>query len=236
MLAWGVADVVSRWPRIQPAIAVLGAAGCVACLVLTWKQVAYWRNTETLFLHAIDVTENNWGAQYYLGNYYMKIPERRAEAVEHFEAALRIKPDLAEASNILGVCMAQAGLCAAAIPRFEAALRLKPGLSEADNNLGWCLIESGRYQDAIPPLEAGIRANPENAEYHYNLARALEKLPGRAPDAITQYQTVLRLNPDYMEAHNSLGTLLASLGRTDEANAHFATAETIQRKREDTRR
>jgi tetratricopeptide (TPR) repeat protein len=225
MLAWGAADVVRKWPRTKPAIATAATAACMVCMALAWRQAAYWRNGETLYQHAIDVTGDNWFAHNNLGYYLKDKPGRRADAVEHFEAALRIKPDYAEANNNLGACLSDAGLCGAAIPHFEAALRAKPGTAEPSNNIAVCLAKSERYAAAIPYFEEALRVDPAYVNAHLNLARVLSKIPGRALEAIAQYTAVLRLSPDYMGVHRDLGDLLMSLGRTEEAIAHFEAAQ-----------
>ena len=39
------------------------------CALLTLRQVQYWRNSETLFTHAVQVTKNNYLAYNNLGFY-----------------------------------------------------------------------------------------------------------------------------------------------------------------------
>ncbi len=224
MLAWGAMDVVKRWPGTRVPIATAAAFCWFFCMVLAAKETGYWQNSEALFRRAIEVTQDNPVAHYNLGLYLMNMPGRRADAIEHFEAALSIKPDYAEASDNLGVCLADSQLCGSAIPHFEAALRAKPDSIRANNNLGACLINTGRYLEAAPHLEAALRGDPDFVDAHFNLGLALEGIPGRVPDAITQYENVLRLAPDSEAAHYKLGKLLATLGRTSEAISHLQAA------------
>lgn len=232
MVAWGATDVVDQWvgnwPRIQPVIATAGVVSCTVCLVLAWQQTANWRNADTLFQHAIDVTGDNWVAQGSLGQYLMKIPERRADAIEHLETAIRIQPNFAEAHNNLGLVLARVDLCGAAIPHFQAALLAKPDLVEASNNLGMCLMNSGRYGEAITYFESALRARPDYSDPHFNLGLTFSKLTGRNQEAVAQYEAGLRLEPANAEAHRNLGMLLVSLGRTREALAHLEAAQQLR--------
>jgi len=57
------------------------------------------------------------------------------EAMEHYEEALRIKPDYAEAHYNLGVALYQAGRVSEAVEQFEQVLRINPNDVEARNNL-----------------------------------------------------------------------------------------------------
>ena len=58
-----------------------------------------------------------------------------AEAVGHYEAALRINPGLADAHFNLGNALLQAGRLPEAISHFEATLRISPDDSEARRGL-----------------------------------------------------------------------------------------------------
>ncbi len=163
----------------------------------------------------------------------MAFPERRDEAVQHLESALRLQPDYAEGENNLGLCLLEADLCGAAIPHFESAVRLQPGMIQAHNNLALCLTRTGQYGSAISHLETALRINPSYPEAHFNLAVTLGKMPGREQDAIAQYEAGLRLipgaqTPGAAEAHRSAGKLLMALGRTKEATAHFEAAQQMQ--------
>ena len=57
------------------------------------------------------------------------------EAIAHYEQALRIKPDDAEAHYNLGNALAQVGRVPEAIGQYQQALRIKPGFAEAQNAL-----------------------------------------------------------------------------------------------------
>jgi len=226
MLAWGAAEVAVRWPQAKLTAAAAGIVSCAACMALARMETAHWRNTETLFRQAIEVTQDNVLAEYNLAT-YLGLTQRYAEAIPHFEEALRVQPDYAEAHYNLGLALLSGGNCADAIPHFEAALRAKPDYPEAHYNLGGCEMTGGNYVAAIPHFEATLRAHPDDADAHHTLGASLSRIPGRAPEAIAQFEAALRLSPDDGAAHASLGKLLASLGRTEEAIAHLEAAERI---------
>jgi tetratricopeptide (TPR) repeat protein len=56
---------------------------------------------------------------------------RIQEAIKHYEQALLIKPDYADAHYNLGGALGQAGRMQEAIGQYEQALRLKPDYAEA---------------------------------------------------------------------------------------------------------
>ena len=83
MLAWGLAEVLKRRVAISAAI-----ARCLACAVLCEAQIQYWRNSETLFRHALDVTSGNYLAHHNLG-VALADEGRFPEAIEQYQAALQ---------------------------------------------------------------------------------------------------------------------------------------------------
>jgi tetratricopeptide (TPR) repeat protein len=57
------------------------------------------------------------------------------EAIAHYEQALRINPDLAEAHNNWGLALEKLGRTPEAIAHYEQALRIKPDFTAARNAL-----------------------------------------------------------------------------------------------------
>lgn len=227
MLAWGAAEIPRRWPRSRPVLTALAAAACSCLVVLTWIQVHYWRNSEALFRHALEVTGENYVAQHNLGNALAGVPGRLPEAITHLEEALRIRPDSAEAHSDLGTALAKIpGRLPQALTEYETAARMAPDSAILHNNLGYALAKMpGRLPQAIAEYETALRIQPGYAEAHNNLGYALSEIPGRLTEAITEYQSALRIRPDYAGAHNNLGLALANVpGRLPDAVSEFRTA------------
>ena len=133
----------------------------------------------------------------------------------------------AEAHDILGVKLFQAGKVPEAIEQYEQALGLYPDYAKAHLNLGIALGQTGRVQEEIEQYQQALRINPDYAKAHRNLGIALEQR-GRVQEAIEQYQQALRINPDDAEVHNNLGATLAQAGRGTEAIEHFEEAVRIK--------
>src|SRR5437867_3709765 len=72
------------------------AAGVVVALgVLTWSQAQVWHDSERLWTHALATGYDSVAAQNNLGRELVGQGEP-AEAIEHFQQALRIQPDAAD--------------------------------------------------------------------------------------------------------------------------------------------
>jgi tetratricopeptide (TPR) repeat protein len=148
---------------------------------------------------------------------------RMQEGIEHYEQALRIEPDFAEAHNNLGIALLQLGNVAEAVGQYEQALRIKPDFADAHSNLGDALLRLGKVAEAIGYYEQALRIKPDFALAHHNLGVALFRLD-RIEEAIGHYEQTLRIKPDDAEAHNNLGVALKRMGRKQEAIEHYEQA------------
>jgi tetratricopeptide (TPR) repeat protein len=238
MLVWGTAEILERWQAKVLAVP-LAAAVCLTCAALTWVQVGYWRNSESLFRHALDVTEANSVAFHNLGNYLMASPGHLAEALVYLETAVRIDPDSPPAHTDLGSALARSGRLPEAIAQFQIAVELAPDAPIPHNNLGSALTEAGRLPEAIEEFQTALRLDPNYVEARRNLAAAQSSgsaethssrgiallKAGDASGAIAELEAALRIDPNDADAENNLGVALSSFPeRQREAIAHFEAA------------
>ena len=89
-----------------------------------------------MFVHAIQVTDNNFVAYRNLGAVLVTVPGRAAEAVSAFTAEVRIRPNSAQAHTDLGTALGIMGRRPDAIREYETALRIDPNYAQAHNKLG----------------------------------------------------------------------------------------------------
>jgi Flp pilus assembly protein TadD len=107
-----------------------------ACIFISRTQLGYWRDSEALFRHALDVTAFNITAEYGLGK-ALADKGKTDEALAHFQQALNLKPDFAEVQGQVAQILAGEGKTDDAIVHYRKALQIKPALVEALNNLAW---------------------------------------------------------------------------------------------------
>lgn len=206
MLSWAAEDLVRLWPRAKAVVAISAVMVCASCVAVTAMQLRYWRDSESLFQHALAVTNGNYIAESNLGGYFVELNERLPEAVTHLEAALRIRPDFPEAYVSLGLALSEMGQLTNGIAQLEAAVKLKPDSAVAHNNLGNALGKiPARLPEAIAEYRAALQISLDYPEAHNDLGAALSRVPGRLPEAIQEYETAIRIEHDYPEAHNNLG-------------------------------
>jgi len=221
MVIWGTHEFTRRWR--QPALMLAAAAAGIACLAVTRQQLGYWQDGETLFRHALKVTDENYNTYSGLGLALLK-KGQIDEAIILFQKAIQMKPHYADAPhNFLGYALLNRGQIDEAVSELKLAIKLMPDNSESHYNLGVAFGKKGRVAEAISQYQEAIRLNPSYLLAHNNLGNALFR-QGRRDEAIQQYRETLRLKPDFAEAHNNLGYVLLSLGQKEEAISQFQHA------------
>jgi len=206
MIIWGAREWVRRAGAGAPA--VLGGLAVAGCLVATPWQVRYWKNSETLFRHAVETTENNGVMESNLGKALFQ-EGRVEEALGWLQRAVAASPGLADAHYNLGNALLARGRVAEALAEFETHVNLRPEDPIAQYNLGSVLLEHGLAGDALAHLQKAVELRPRMAGARYKLANALVRL-GRAGEAVSQYEKSLRLEPDDVQALNNLAWVLAA--------------------------
>ena len=181
-------------------------------------QIEVWRDTETLFAHALAVTEENYLAHEKVGRARLAAGDTDA-AMRHFGEALRINPRWPETRAGLGEALWNRGMRDEAIWNYREAVRLDPRDPVLRQHLTRALLDRGWTDDAIREAQAGLAAAAADAPsprlealLAAAHARRGEELQGegRDADAIAAYRAALRSQPDALVAKNNLAWLLAA--------------------------
>jgi tetratricopeptide (TPR) repeat protein len=212
---WGLADLV-RSNRTARAAVVALSIGSIATLgVLCHAQVGVWKDSETLFRHALAVTGPNSLAR---NNYGLVLygEGRAEEALVHLEEAIRIDPDYPDAHNNYGIALAKLERWDLAVAQYETALRLEPGAPSALVNLGNALLHLGRIREAESCFREVLSKNPESADARLGLGSVLGR-QDRPAEALEQLELASRRTSRSAATLTARGELLGRLGRVAEA-------------------
>jgi len=222
MVAWLAPDFV---PSGQLKKVFLAAASVIiVCLMsaATLAQVDYWKDSRSLFEHAVATTEGNFIA---LNNLASALADSglHREAVADLEACLRIQPNYPPAHQNLARSYLAMGKREEAIQEYFWQLNHGNNDPSLREFVGDLLAEQGRMSEAVTQFRNALAADPENMRLHSRLAEvyARQKNFDQALAECRRVQTV--------EPHNSsiavvLGMIAGMQNRNDEAMQHFTDA------------
>ena len=216
-------------PKLMPESRVthliLGSATMVVLIILahlTRTQIAYWKESETLFRHALVVEPDNNLAHLDLG---VGLAEkgRTAEAMREVREALRLNGEIAEAYLTLGLLLSDEGRFGEAIISFREGLARHPNDAKGHLFLGIALHRLGSLDAAAEEFRAAARLQPELIETFNNLGIVYRE-QGKFDAAIEAYRQALATKPAFADAHNNLAIALYSSGRSGEALSELREA------------
>ncbi|HEY2017505.1 MAG TPA: tetratricopeptide repeat protein [Bryobacteraceae bacterium] len=161
-VVWGGELLLRNHQRKAVALGVLVLAGCG---VRSWQQTRTWRDSTTVFGHALEVTGGNSVAHRYLG---AALAERGSteEALPHLAEAVRLEPQFFIAHYDYGSALLKIGNVDGAMAQFNAAIEYRPNYGDAYYRLGLALFQLGKPRDALVPVREAIRlgVSPRNSE------------------------------------------------------------------------
>jgi tetratricopeptide (TPR) repeat protein len=217
LAVWLAADVTAvRQSKSRFAV----AAAVVIIVALTsaaFIQTSYWRNSETLWTHALAVTSDNDFAHNNLG--YLCVDRGELDkAISHFETASRIRSGKQDSHYNVGSAFVQMNLADAlarkgqsdeAMVHYEEAIKLQPNYADAYYNRGNVLFAKGRIDEAIADWEKTLQIQPTDADAHICLGNALLR-HGSLKEAIAHYEKALVLAPEDPHSRINIAWVLAT--------------------------
>ena len=207
--AGGVATLAGRNIALRRAAAAAGMAVLAVFGVLTFNHAEEFRSADTLWRSTLAknpdcfMCHTNYGFLLYREG-------RVADAIDHFQASLRLEPDNVPALLNLAKIDEDRGSLDEAAARLRSALAFEPANTTVLVNLGTVYTKAGRYDEAVAAYRDALR-HPSPADYlaHNGLGVALIR-QGRRPEAVEEFREALRLKPDYWMAQANLERALAS--------------------------
>jgi tetratricopeptide (TPR) repeat protein len=221
-VTWGAGELSGKWRHGRTAAAISALLLVVTLALCTYRETSHWRDSETLWSHAIENTSANWIAQNSLGRALLEKGEL-AQAESHFQEALKLEPLSAVIHTNLGKTLKREGRIDEAIFEFQRALQLKPDDADAFYDLGDAALAREQIEEAISYYERAIQLKPDFAGVYNNLAIARLRL-GQLDEAIANYRQAIALRPDLPDPHYNLGNALIRKGNLNEAIASYAAS------------
>ena len=228
--AWTVDAVVSErriadvW-RAGAAVLVLFILGC-----LTYRQLGYWHDDETLWRHALNVTEGNYMAHNNLAIALAK-QGRSEEAVVQFQAATALHKYPPDQVLKLAFYELRVGHPQEAIEEASAVLRISADpVDPKVQSVAWAEIGQGhlqlrQYDQAAECYQNALRLNPENGMALMG-SGILALRQGQSELAVTQLMHAAKVEPDDLTVL-LLAQALRRAGHTEQADSAEAEVQKI---------
>jgi tetratricopeptide (TPR) repeat protein len=231
-VVWLIGDAVAHSPKIRVATQLLAATVLAACAVKTDAQVKVWKDTITLFSHAIEVDPRGELAYLNLGVAYGR-QGRLAEAQENFERALRINPTDPLILSDSAFCIMRIAMQShdqrnlpLAGQRLDMALRVSPDNPNVLSGMALWSMLMGRPKDEETYSRKVLAAHPDLSTTRMYLAEAL-RAQDKFGEAAQEYRLVPAFEPGNYNAHEALGVVLFQLGDYEKAAVQFRYAVRI---------
>jgi len=210
-VTWAATDLLARLRHRRQALA--GFAASVLGL-LVWRasiQTSYWKDTQSLWAHALAVAPDNDVANYNVAE-QLRSENRPDEAIAHYQKALtastpnrnnhtELNPAIIH--NALGNALADAGRLDDALSQYRQAIESDPNFADAHSNIAIILGRRGKLAEAIGESEKALAIPPEDAVSHARLATFLVQ-SGRKDLALPHYLRALEIDPALREARNGV--------------------------------
>jgi protein O-mannosyl-transferase len=219
IVVWGLTDVIGRWRFSKIALGTISLGVITILAWTTWMQVSTWRNSITVFSHALQVTKNNDKAHLHLG---MALIEKGDVdgALNHYREVVRLNPSNPGVYINLGNTLAEHKEVSRAIEFYSEGLKIDPNNVDIRIGLATLLEGIGKTDEAERHLNEALRVNPGSIEANNNLGNIMLRT-GNYDEAIRHYTEVLRLDPHQAAVYNNLGTAFIYKGKIKKAIEYY---------------
>jgi tetratricopeptide (TPR) repeat protein len=205
VVVWGAAEFFQ--PRGKMILPFLGGVALLGCVWTTSIQISYWRDSISLFRHAMEVSTDNYAAENCLGKAYEKIGDN-AHALFCYQAAVETEPRFPQSQFNLAMCLLTLGQTDAALEHLQAAAALEPRDADVQFDLGIYFSQHASWTNAVNCFSNAVTVRPGFARAQLGLGSALANA-GRFTEAAPHFREALRLDPNLSEARKDLDRLLA---------------------------
>ena len=206
LVAWLAGDIAACGKAFRDCIVAGSIVALIALSITAFVQVRQWQNTETLFAHALLVTDNNDVAHNQIGNVLSRAGDA-AGAEAHYRKAVQINPDYALAQMNLGNILVRRREFAEATQHFaQAYTGTQPEIAKIE--LGWAVALRGlkNYAESDEKFADVLRREPKLVQAHIGFAESLKER-GRLDEAAAQFKQALDLDPQNAMARHELDSL-----------------------------
>ncbi len=226
-IVWGVSEVLKS--RAAPRALIVLACGLILTVLsaITYRQIASWRNSETLWNYTLRVTDRNFMAEDNLAQ-ELAHQGRTLEAMVHFHNTLNLYNWGPSDLITFGVYEQRHGYPTDAIKQYERALRNTTDASTRAlefSNMGSAYMDLKDIDHAEGSFEQALQADPKNVAALIGTGLIAHKR-GNLNLAIHQYSAAISVKPSDL-AYTLLGRAFEQSGRASDATNAYNMASAL---------
>lgn len=206
--AVAIAVIWDRWrlPIARGAVVtVLGLFGYLA-----FNDSKVWRDSETLYAHALEVTPQSWIALHNQASLIAKRGDYDA-AIGQFRRVIEMRPQFGRAWQNLSVCLLAKGETKEAIQALRQAVICEPGNAHFRVALAQCLAASQQRQDADHEFQVALKLAPDDAQLLNEIGQWFANT-GRQESAMEAFSQAAIIAPNHWQARVQFALQLQSRG------------------------
>jgi Flp pilus assembly protein TadD len=207
VVVWGAAEFFATQPRGKIILPILGSGALLGCVAATTIQISYWRDSISLFRHAVEVSTDNYAAENCLGKAYENSGDN-AHALFLYRAAVETEPRFPQSQFNLAMCLLAYGQTAEALQHLQTAAALEPRDADIQFDLGIYFSQHASWTNAVNCFSNALMVRPQFARAQLSLGSALAN-SSRFTEAAPHFREALRLDAGLSEARTNLDRLLA---------------------------
>src|ERR1044071_5565747 len=193
-----------------------------ACTLRSHTQIKTWRNTKTLFEHALEVTDGNFMAHTGLGALLVREGNLK-EAMEHLKRSIELNPTYPTTLLEPGNALYENGQKTEGIEYLKKLMAVARDDPEAIDTYALVLMKEKDFSEAERFFQEALAIRPNFPEAHAHLAGLLEQ-QGRWAEAVGHYDAAIRLKPGAADLHLYYANGLLKRKRLDEAMQQYRDA------------
>ena len=208
---------------------ICGALLCSVAIIFslwTYQRNIVWSDDVSLWKDCVVKSPHKPRQHYNLG-VVLAQKGNLDKAIEHYDTAIKLKPDYLEAYYNLGNALVRKGDAEAAIYNYRKALQLNPDFFKSFYNIARILLNQGKIGEAIYNFQKALTINSETPQTLFNLSWIYATSENRkyrnGEKAIKLAEKLCKLT-DFQQPL-ALDALAAAYAETGKFNKAVATAQ-----------
>jgi tetratricopeptide (TPR) repeat protein len=206
IIVWGIADLAAGL-KIRASVVV--AAACVLMVLLMGvarQQVMVWKDSKTLYEHALEATKKNYFVHGSLGTYFLG-KGLDDTAIRHFLRAIAIKPNYEPAYYGMAVILEHRGDYEKAVHYYQQAIAISPDATASQYRLADLLVRMGKLPEAYNLYQSILKHGTGDPVIFNEMGLCLARM-NRNREAEIALQEAVRMNPHHAGYRNNLALVL----------------------------